>query len=157
MILLVNPRKICERMTPEFPLAPRSEPLEMALHRDSISIPSPSAATSFAADMMVMVILVPVSPSGTGKTFSSLIHSFLFSRFFAPAKNILESILASICRTLTPTSSLINHSDTIYIDVYLFNFNSCKFFNLILYIADQIIRYSQYADTISNNDMKIKH
>ena len=45
-----------------------------------------------SADMMVIVMFVPVSPSGTGKTFSSFIHSFFASRFLAPLRNIFESI-----------------------------------------------------------------
>ena len=92
---LVNPRKSWDKITPELPLAPLKEPDEMALQRERISGFS-IAATSLAADMMVRVILVPVSPSGTGNTFKSLIHSFLDSRFFAPAKNIFASTLASI-------------------------------------------------------------
>ena len=32
-----------------------------------------NAVTSFAADIIVIDILVPVSPSGTGNTFNSLI------------------------------------------------------------------------------------
>ena len=96
LMLFVKPRRSWDRITPEFPLAPRREPPETALHRAFISALSPSPDTSLAADIMVMVILVPVSPSGTGNTFSSLIHSFLLSRFFAPAKNILDNILASL-------------------------------------------------------------
>ena len=47
-----------------------------------------SAFTSFAADRIVSVIFVPVSPSGTGNTFNSLMNSFFASRFAAPARNI---------------------------------------------------------------------
>ena len=43
-----------------------------------------------------MDMFVPVSPSGTGNTFSSLIHSFFASRLFAPARNIFASSDASI-------------------------------------------------------------
>jgi hypothetical protein len=85
LISFVNPRNSWDRITPEFPLAPLREPEEMALARFSI-VGSSMAATSLAADMMVMVIFVPVSPSGTGNTFSSLIHSFLASRLLAPAR-----------------------------------------------------------------------
>ena len=95
---LVKPRNNWDNITPELPLAPRKEPEEIALHKEVMS-KSPiscKADTSLAADIIVRVILVPVSPSGTGKTFNSLIHSFLLSRFFAPAKNIFAIILASI-------------------------------------------------------------
>ena len=67
---LVKPRNNWDKITPEFPLAPRREPDEIALHRESISGFS-IAATSFAADMIVKVIFVPVSPSGTGKTYNT--------------------------------------------------------------------------------------
>ena len=45
-------------------------------------------AALVAADMIVSVIFVPVSPSGTGNTFSSLMISFFASRLAAPARNI---------------------------------------------------------------------
>ena len=92
---LVKPRKSWERITPELPRAPRRLPDEIALQRLRISISS-MAFTSFAADRIVIVILVPVSPSGTGKTFSSLMCFLFASRFFAPARNIFESCAASI-------------------------------------------------------------
>ena len=66
-----SPRKSSERMTPEFPRAPRS----MAFAAQDAASPSvgklffPSSA---AAAPIVRLMLVPVSPSGTGKTFSSL-------------------------------------------------------------------------------------
>ena len=85
----VNPRNNCERMTPELPRAPRREPEAIALHSTFISSVS-SAATSLAADIIVMVMLVPVSPSGTGNTFSSLIHSFLDASSLAAAKKHLR-------------------------------------------------------------------
>ena len=53
--------------------APRREPEEMALHKERIST-SPISykdATSLAAAIIVSVIFVPVSPSGTGKTFNA--------------------------------------------------------------------------------------
>ena len=59
------------------------------------------AATSFAADIIVIDIFVPVSPSGTGNTFSSLIHSFLASKLLAPARNILAKSSAFIVVTST--------------------------------------------------------
>ena len=88
---LVNPLSSWDRITPEFPLAPRREPDDMAFAKSFISGFS-SAITSFAAAMIVRDILVPVSPSGTGNTFNSLINSFCASIFCAPARNILASI-----------------------------------------------------------------
>ena len=92
---LVNPLKSWDRITPELPLAPLKEPEEMHFPRVYISGLS-SLLTSAAAAVIVIVILVPVSPSGTGNTFSSLIHSLLDSRFFAPPRNIFATIWASI-------------------------------------------------------------
>ena len=68
---------------------------------------SPNADTSLTADLIVRVIFVPVSPSGTGNTFSSLIHSLFASKLAAPAKNIPESSLASIALVVTASSSCI--------------------------------------------------
>ena len=68
------PRSTCDRITPEFPRAPMREPWEMAeqtAFRSFGSIPSSSSRT----DPIVNVMLVPVSPSGTGYTLSRLIHS----------------------------------------------------------------------------------
>jgi hypothetical protein len=104
LMTLANPLNSCDRITPEFPRAPLSEPEDIAFARETMS-GSAMAATSLAADMIVMDILVPVSPSGTGKTFNSLIHSFLCSKFFAPARNIFESIFASII--FNPTSEIL--------------------------------------------------
>ena len=88
LISLVNPRNSWDKITPELPLAPRREPEEMAFARFSM-VGSSMAATSLAADIMVMVIFVPVSPSGTGNRFSSLIHSFFASSPLAPARKAL--------------------------------------------------------------------
>ena len=92
----MNPRNNWDKITPELPLAPRSEPEEIAFAKSSIEGLSPNAVTSLAADKIVNVILVPVSPSGTGNTFNSLIHSFFASRFFTPARNIFFKSAASI-------------------------------------------------------------
>ena len=94
-ITLVNPRNNCDKITPELPLAPRREPEETAFANSAI-VGFSKELTSFAADMIVMDIFVPVSPSGTGNTFNSLIHSFLASKFFAPARNIFANAAASI-------------------------------------------------------------
>ncbi len=59
----VMPRSSWDRMTPEFPLAPISEPWAMALHTAARSSSSPSSDTT---DSRVSAMLVPVSPSGTG-------------------------------------------------------------------------------------------
>ena len=64
------------------------EPDEIAF-ASSAMVGFVSELTSLAADMIVIVIFVPVSPSGTGNTFSSFIQSFFESRFLAPARNIL--------------------------------------------------------------------
>ncbi len=73
----VMPRSSCDRMTPELPRAPMSEPWATALQVAAMSgrrrrrrrpprPPSPA----------VRAMLVPVSPSGTGYTFSRLMASW---------------------------------------------------------------------------------
>ena len=56
---------------------------------------------SSTAVFTVRAMFVPVSPSGTGKTFNSLMCSFCASRFFAPARNIFAISFASKVFTAT--------------------------------------------------------
>src|ERR1700716_991631 len=72
----VKPRKICERMTPEFPRAPIRAPWLARLAIDERSASSTSRMSSIA-DCKVSSMLVPVSPSGTGKTLSASTSSRL--------------------------------------------------------------------------------
>ena len=58
-----TPRRICERITPELPRAPMSEPRDIAVHTSPIAS---AVASSCATDSRVSAMLVPVSPSGTG-------------------------------------------------------------------------------------------
>ncbi len=112
LMTFVKPLKSCDRITPEFPRAPLKDPDDIAFESEIIS-GSAIAATSFAADRIVMDIFVPVSPSGTGNTFNSLIHSFLCSKFFAPARNIFASIFASI--TFIPTSEILLNQSLLHL------------------------------------------
>jgi len=139
-ISFVKPLKSCDRITPEFPLAPLKEPEEIAFASCSIS-GSSSSATALAAAMIVIVIFVPVSPSGTGKTFSSLIQSFLASRPFAPARKAFFTIPASIVLIPTGCFLLINHSDTFYKDIDLFDLHAGEFFYSVLHTFDQIVSH----------------
>ena len=134
-ISFVNPLKSCERITPELPLAPLKEPEEMAFASWSM-VGFSNSATSLAAAMIVSVIFVPVSPSGTGNTFSSLIQSFLASRPFAPARKAFFNFPASI--VLIPTSYflLINHSHTFHKDVDFLNLHAGEFFYSIFHAFD---------------------
>ena len=59
-----SPRSTCDRITPELPRAPMSEPLLMAEHTSPSS--DPAASRSSHTDTSVSDMLVPVSPSGTG-------------------------------------------------------------------------------------------
>ena len=67
-----KPRNSSERMTPELPRAPRSM-AEAVISAAFVSVTLPALRRSAAAAFSVMLMFVPVSPSGTGKTFSSLI------------------------------------------------------------------------------------
>ena len=107
LISLVNPLKSCERITPELPLAPLKEPPEIAFDKFS-KLGEAILLTSLAAERIVIVILVPVSPSGTGNTFNSFIISFFASRLAAPAKKHFLSIAASMVLIATLKSSLNN-------------------------------------------------
>lgn len=55
-ISFVKPLKSCERITPEFPLAPLNEPLEIAFERLSI-VGLAIALTSFAADIITETVI----------------------------------------------------------------------------------------------------
>ena len=59
------PRSSWDRMTPELPRAPISEPWAMALQVAARSGES-RAPISSVTDSRVRAMLVPVSPSGTG-------------------------------------------------------------------------------------------
>ena len=105
---------------------------------------------------MVIDILVPVSPSGTGNTFNSLIHSFFASKFFAPAKKALARTLAFIVVISTLKSSLINHAYAFDVNVNFLDLHSGKFLNLILHGLDQVIGNRADADAVlSYDNMKI--
>ena len=62
------PFKICDKMTPELPLAPLKAPFCTASHKLS-KLLFGQAFNSLTALFKVKLIFVPVSPSGTGKTF----------------------------------------------------------------------------------------
>ena len=78
------PRNSSDRITPELPRAPRSS-AEAVVSAAFASVGSLSFASSFIAAVMVIDMFVPVSPSGTGKTFSSLICSFCSVMASAPS------------------------------------------------------------------------
>ena len=84
-------------MTPEFPRAPRSraEAVILLAVAKSMSLSS-CLDISFFADAIVSDILVPVSPSGTGKTFSSFASSFFSSMDSAPSMTMAQNNCPSI-------------------------------------------------------------
>ena len=77
------PRRIWLVMTPELPRAPMSEPCVTAVATSSIVASAGSAWTSLTTVPSVSDMLVPVSPSGTGKTFSLLMSSALSATAWA--------------------------------------------------------------------------
>ena len=90
-----SPRKIWDKITPEFPLAPIRAPLLNAFAiSPQLSLSSERACS--LADFIVKNILIPVSPSGTGKTLRALTKSLFTSRlataFLMPFLNIFASI-----------------------------------------------------------------
>ena len=72
------PRNSKDKMTPELPRAPRSR-AEAVIEAACSIVSGVFFRSSATAAAIVMDILVPVSPSGTGKTFSALMSSLLFS------------------------------------------------------------------------------
>ena len=62
--VLVNPRRIWLRITPELPRAPMSEPWATA--RQVATSSAGTASISVTTASRVRAMLVPVSPSGTG-------------------------------------------------------------------------------------------
>ncbi len=62
----LTPRSSWERMTPEFPLAPMSDPWVTALQMSAIGASGSRASSSWTTESTVSIMLVPVSPSGTG-------------------------------------------------------------------------------------------
>src|ERR1700737_3113798 len=71
-----NPRRICDRITPELPRAPINAPWDARRAITERSGSSRSRISSTAA-WSVSSMLVPVSPSGTGNTFNASTSSRL--------------------------------------------------------------------------------
>ncbi len=69
-MLFVKPLNNWDKITPEFPLAPISRPFDRAMPTLPMSGES-MCSTSLAPDDIDKFIFVPVSPSGTGNTFSA--------------------------------------------------------------------------------------
>ena len=81
---LEKPRKIWDKITPEFPRAPINKPLAKAV----LNSPTCSVGVSLilsTPEINDIFIFVPVSPSGTGNTFRELIKSTFSVKRFAPA------------------------------------------------------------------------
>ena len=84
---LEKPRNSRERITPEFPLAPRSKAEAAFLATCSTVGSSRRVSSSRFAALMVIDIFVPVSPSGTGNTLSASTCCLQFEMLFAPEIN----------------------------------------------------------------------
>jgi len=92
---LAIPRNSSDKMTPELPRAPRSS----ALAAQSATAPTVSVClrpSSMAAEFIVRLMFVPVSPSGTGKTLSSLIFCLFSSSAAFAHRSISRSAAASM-------------------------------------------------------------
>ena len=103
---MVNPRNSCDKITPEFPLAPLNEPEEIAFAKEDIS-GCAIDATSFAADIIVIDIFVPVSPSGTGKTFNSIMDA---ERYYGLSK----SGISNCCRGESKSAGTFNDKPAVW-------------------------------------------
>ena len=90
-----KPVRICEKITPELPRAPMTAP-KAALPAYSPTLGVSAWRMNFAADCMVIAMFVPVSPSGTGNTFSWFTLSLCRSKLSAPARIILKNCSAEM-------------------------------------------------------------
>ena len=91
-------------MTPELPRAPRSRPLAVILAASSTVAGSCFFSSSTAVEM-VRLMLVPVSPSGTGNTLRSLISCFWAAMHAAPNSTICLKVLPFTVSIMTLRSS----------------------------------------------------
>ena len=150
-------------MTPEFPSWPPilKSPEEIAFERVFISGFSRRLPLAFAADITVIVMLVPVSPSGTGNTFNSLIHSlFAFPRFFAPARNIFAQSPAFIVVVSRNHSCLLNRwflRLPAAVNLDLVNFHACGTSSTFCFtLFSRFICYGRDAYAVSYDHMEIQ-
>ena len=101
-----KPLNICESITPEFPRAPFSAPSDAA---DATSLTESllQFCISLAALCIVIDILVPVSPSGTGNTLSESIYALFFSSSAAPVRYISLSTAPQMVVFSNSVSSML--------------------------------------------------
>ena len=94
-IALEKPRKSWDRITPELPLAPIKRPLAKSLLISSTRSDSDNDTRS-APEVKDKFMFVPVSPSGTGKTFNEFTYSaFSCRRSCATSTIALKSLAVS--------------------------------------------------------------
>ena len=91
-----NPVIICDKIVPEFPLAPirtasSTTSISSCIVLESFTLASNSSIMAFN----VIAILLPVSPSGTGYTFNSFNSSSCLITHFPPPINNSFNLLAS--------------------------------------------------------------
>src|SRR5699024_3384783 len=120
---LEKPRNSRLVITPELPRAPRSM-AEAALLLTSATVQvSAIFSSSVRAAPMVMLMLVPVSPSGTGKTFSSSTRVRWLEMLLAPeiiaSRRILPVIMyyTSIIGLLTDRAASVG-GDIVHIHIH---------------------------------------
>ena len=70
-----NPLSNCDRITPLFPRAPQNAPVAMLSATEPADVASSSLCICSMPARNVNSMLVPVSPSGTGKTLSAFAAS----------------------------------------------------------------------------------
>ena len=84
-----------EKITPLLPRAPSSAPRAIALLIAPTVADADSGSSAAVAARSVNSMLMPVSPSGTGKTLSALMASALASTQPAPARTSCRKSWAS--------------------------------------------------------------
>ena len=94
------PRNSRDKITPEFPRAPRSR-APAVIFAASPTVAGSDFFSSLTAVWMVRLMLVPVSPSGTGNTFRSLMASRSRVMQAAPKRTICLNALPLILSVIS--------------------------------------------------------
>ena len=96
MSFFARPRKSRLSITPELPRAPRSMALA-AQSAAALRLSNSRLRSSVAAAPIVRDMFVPVSPSGTGKTFSSFMSCRFCSSAALADRIMSRNSAASMC------------------------------------------------------------
>ena len=140
-------------MTPELPRAPISETCVTALHNVALSASRGRRASSAMTASMVSAMFVPVSPSGTGKTFSRLTSSARSlsaeaaeeTRVGMGASDVIEPLLTGLFADFDPLDVYVDVLDT----------HTCSGFEDIPDPVGKVVRDLTQVGAVFDNDIQI--